>query len=83
MGSCLVERHSSDVGTNGPGMATPGAVRNRPPSKMTKYVEYWGADKPFANITEGAIAKNIEHMVRATFFMNSCRTTVKEKVKCK
>ncbi|XP_021918215.1 adenylate cyclase type 2 isoform X3 [Zootermopsis nevadensis] len=33
--------------------------RNRSPSKMTKYVECWGADKPFANITESVLAKNI------------------------
>ncbi|CAH0385414.1 unnamed protein product [Bemisia tabaci] len=31
----------------------------RSPSKMTKYVECWGADKPFANITESTLAKNI------------------------
>ena len=34
-------------------------ARNRSPSKMTKYVECWGADKPFANITESTLAKNI------------------------
>ncbi|KAK6632591.1 hypothetical protein RUM43_013359 [Polyplax serrata] len=28
-------------------------------TKMTKYVECWGADKPFANITEATLAKNI------------------------
>ncbi|XP_049861378.1 adenylate cyclase type 2 [Schistocerca gregaria] len=33
--------------------------RNRSPSKMTKYVECWGADKPFANIAESTLAKNI------------------------
>ncbi|RZF36709.1 hypothetical protein LSTR_LSTR005022 [Laodelphax striatellus] len=33
--------------------------RNRSPSKMTKYVECWGADKPFANIAETTLAKNI------------------------
>lgn len=27
---------------------------------MTKYVECWGADKPFANIAESTLAKNIE-----------------------
>lgn len=26
---------------------------------MTKYVECWGADKPFANIAESTLAKNI------------------------
>ncbi|XP_012533479.1 adenylate cyclase type 2 isoform X2 [Monomorium pharaonis] len=38
-----------------------GAVpsRSRPSSKMTKYVECWGADKPFANIAEATLAKNI------------------------
>ncbi|PSN57751.1 Adenylate cyclase type 2 [Blattella germanica] len=39
------------------GMTSP--FRNRSPSKMTKYVECWGADKPFANITESTLAKNI------------------------
>ncbi|XP_031622871.1 adenylate cyclase type 2 isoform X2 [Contarinia nasturtii] len=41
--------------------ATPGGppIRNRPSSKMTKYVECWGADKPFANITDSKMAKNI------------------------
>ncbi|XP_075224793.1 adenylate cyclase type 2 Ac76E [Lycorma delicatula] len=34
-------------------------TRNRSPSKMTKYVECWGADKPFANIAETTLAKNI------------------------
>ncbi|KOX74628.1 Adenylate cyclase type 8 [Melipona quadrifasciata] len=33
--------------------------RSRPSSKMTKYVESWGADKPFANIAEATLAKNI------------------------
>ncbi|XP_050091677.1 adenylate cyclase type 2 isoform X2 [Anopheles aquasalis] len=44
-----------------PMVATPGGplVRNRPSSKMTKYVECWGADKPFANITDSKMAKNI------------------------
>ncbi|XP_059488765.1 adenylate cyclase type 2 [Neocloeon triangulifer] len=28
-------------------------------AKMTKYMECWGADKPFANITENTLAKNI------------------------
>ncbi|XP_066155288.1 adenylate cyclase type 2 isoform X2 [Euwallacea fornicatus] len=44
------------------GIATPGGLptRARPSSKMTKYVECWGADKPFANIAESTLAKNIE-----------------------
>ncbi|XP_058066441.1 adenylate cyclase type 2 [Anopheles bellator] len=44
-----------------PMVATPGGplVRARPSSKMTKYVECWGADKPFANITDSKMAKNI------------------------
>ncbi|XP_018574325.1 adenylate cyclase type 2 isoform X2 [Anoplophora glabripennis] len=46
----------------GMGIATPGGLppRSRPASKMTKYVECWGADKPFANIAESTLAKNIE-----------------------
>lgn len=47
-------------------LATPGGppIRNRPSSKMTKYVECWGADKPFANITDSKMAKNIGLAVR-------------------
>ncbi|RZC36659.1 hypothetical protein BDFB_007946, partial [Asbolus verrucosus] len=60
--SILSERHNSigDAGMHG--MATPGGppTRSRPSSKMTKYVECWGADKPFANIAESTLAKNIE-----------------------
>ncbi|XP_012285023.1 adenylate cyclase type 2 [Orussus abietinus] len=42
-------------------MTVPGPTpsRSRPSSKMTKYVECWGADKPFANIAETTLAKNI------------------------
>ncbi|XP_050351953.1 adenylate cyclase type 2-like isoform X1 [Nymphalis io] len=41
-------------------LTTPGVpTRSRPSSKMTKYVECWGADKPFANITDSTLAKNI------------------------
>lgn len=42
--------------------------RNRSPSKMTKYIECWGADKPFANITESTMAKNIGLAVSAIIF---------------
>lgn len=50
------------------GAATPGGppTRSRPSSKMTKYVECWGADKPFANITDSKMAKNIGLAVRRT-----------------
>ena len=34
-------------------------LKTRSSSKMTKYVECWGADKPFANVTEATLAKNI------------------------
>ncbi|KAF5299844.1 hypothetical protein FQA39_LY11381 [Lamprigera yunnana] len=59
-----IERNNSIVADNGAGYATPGGppTRNRHSSKMTKYVECWGADKPFSNIAESTIAKNIEHM---------------------
>lgn len=52
--------HSVHIRSAG-GMATPGGAptRSRPSSKMTKYVECWGADKPFANITDSTMAKNI------------------------
>lgn len=41
---------------------------------MTKYVESWGADKPFANITETTLAKNIGLTVST-----SARTFLKPK----
>lgn len=37
---------------------------------MTKYVECWGADKPFANIAESTLAKNIGLTVSFFFFFN-------------
>ncbi|XKL63974.1 hypothetical protein PGB90_006338 [Kerria lacca] len=46
-------------GTTGGEAVVANINRNRSPSKMTKYVECWGADKPFANITETTLAKNI------------------------
>ncbi|KAK9730614.1 Adenylate and Guanylate cyclase catalytic domain [Popillia japonica] len=63
--SITSERNNSlvDQGSGiGLGNATPGGppTRSRPSSKMTKYVECWGADKPFANIAESTLAKNIE-----------------------
>lgn len=45
--------------------------RNRPSSKMTKYVECWGADKPFANITDSTMAKNIGLAVSFSFLLFS------------
>lgn len=59
--SVASERNNS-ICESGGGMATPGGLptRSRPASKMTKYVECWGADKPFANIAESTLAKNIE-----------------------
>ncbi|XP_076333991.1 adenylate cyclase type 2-like isoform X2 [Tachypleus tridentatus] len=35
------------------------STRCRTSSKMSKHVECWGADKPFANISEVTLAKNI------------------------
>ncbi|CAH1398284.1 unnamed protein product [Nezara viridula] len=40
----------------GVGLAPP---RQRSPTKVTKTIECWGADKPFANISENTLAKNI------------------------
>jgi hypothetical protein len=69
--STASERHNSVGGEGGIyGMATPSGppTRSRPSSKMTKYVECWGADKPFANIAESTLAKNIELTVGKQFF---------------
>lgn len=35
------------------------AGRSRSSSKMTKTIECWGADKPFANIAENTLAKTV------------------------
>ena len=43
-------------------------------AKRNKYVECWGADKPFANINETALATNIGLAVstyRRTYFENT------------
>ncbi|XP_017756963.1 PREDICTED: adenylate cyclase type 2 isoform X2 [Eufriesea mexicana] len=57
------EKTNQEDRTNDTGEHTRGPVsissRSRPNSKMTKYVECWGADKPFANIAEATLAKNI------------------------
>ncbi|XP_031835270.1 adenylate cyclase type 2 Ac76E isoform X2 [Nomia melanderi] len=52
---------NGDYGENGQGFGPTSKIpsRSRPSSKMTKYVESWGADKPFANIAEATLAKNI------------------------
>ncbi|CAK9803040.1 Adenylate cyclase type 2 [Anthophora quadrimaculata] len=52
------ENRTDDSGERARGPASIPS-RSRPSSKMTKYVEYWGADKPFANIAEATLAKNI------------------------
>ncbi|XP_026733565.1 adenylate cyclase type 2-like isoform X2 [Trichoplusia ni] len=51
----MLSNISADSSLTTPGVPT----RSRPSSKMTKYVECWGADKPFANITDSTLAKNI------------------------
>ncbi|XP_032672323.1 adenylate cyclase type 2 [Odontomachus brunneus] len=54
-------REENEMENGGNRIHGPGPVpsRSRPSSKMTKYVECWGADKPFANIAEATLAKNI------------------------
>lgn len=54
-------REENGMENGGNRIQGPGPVpsRSRPSSKMTKYVECWGADKPFANIAEATLAKNI------------------------
>lgn len=42
---------------------------------MTKYVECWGADKPFANIAESTLAKNIGLTVRIALTRSSSYST--------
>ncbi|CAG9864467.1 unnamed protein product [Phyllotreta striolata] len=57
-----VSERATAIGDGRPGapLSGSGPARTRPSSKMTKYVECWGADKPFANIAESTLAKNIE-----------------------
>ncbi|XP_017890300.1 adenylate cyclase type 2 isoform X2 [Ceratina calcarata] len=54
-------RRENQADDSGERLRGPGSIpsRSRPSSKMTKYVECWGADKPFANIAEATLAKNI------------------------
>ncbi|KAL6421844.1 hypothetical protein ACFW04_010981 [Cataglyphis niger] len=54
-------REENGIESGGNRIYGPGPIpsRSRPSSKMTKYVECWGADKPFANIAEATLAKNI------------------------
>ncbi|XP_023240199.1 adenylate cyclase type 2-like, partial [Centruroides sculpturatus] len=42
-----------------PSLQKKGSCRARSSSKMNKCMEGWGADKPFANISETTLAKNI------------------------
>ncbi|XP_076238819.1 adenylate cyclase type 2 Ac76E isoform X3 [Calliopsis andreniformis] len=52
-------KDTNDNGERVHGGAVSIPSRSRPSSRMTKYVECWGADKPFANIAEATLAKNI------------------------
>ncbi|KYN42871.1 Adenylate cyclase type 2 [Trachymyrmex septentrionalis] len=52
-------REENGMENGGNRIQGPGPIPSRPSSKMTKYVECWGADKPFANIAEATLAKNI------------------------
>ncbi|KYN04410.1 Adenylate cyclase type 2 [Cyphomyrmex costatus] len=57
-----VSRNSLKIHCNlkgNPNKLSHALLLSRPSSKMTKYVECWGADKPFANIAEATLAKNI------------------------
>ncbi|KAF7263876.1 hypothetical protein GWI33_000982, partial [Rhynchophorus ferrugineus] len=67
-------QRTDSVGDSVQAMATPGGppTRARPSSKMTKYVECWGADKPFANIAESTLAKNIELTVTYLTILITC-----------
>ena len=42
--------------------------RSRTSSKINKYVGYWGADRPFANIAVSTLCKNIEMTVSWYFY---------------
>ncbi|CAH1959859.1 unnamed protein product, partial [Acanthoscelides obtectus] len=48
----------------------------RPSSKMTKYVECWGADKPFANIADSTLAKNVELTVSILFLSKYAKIAI-------
>ncbi|KAI4479680.1 hypothetical protein M0804_010730 [Polistes exclamans] len=63
IGHSIMQKNNEENGleNGGNSIRGPGPIptRSRPSSKMTKYVECWGADKPFANIAETTLAKNI------------------------
>lgn len=48
----------------------PGQSFRAKSSRMTKFVEFWGADKPFANITDNKMAKTIAIAVCAEYFLS-------------
>nr|XP_045618593.1 adenylate cyclase type 2-like [Procambarus clarkii] len=53
------KEEEGDGGTVGGAVGEEKPVRLKQAAKMTKYVECWGADKPFASLSETTLAKNI------------------------
>lgn len=39
-------------------------------TRMTKFIEFWGADKPFANITDSKLVQNLQITVCKTMLGN-------------
>ncbi|XP_012254262.2 adenylate cyclase type 2 [Athalia rosae] len=56
---CEEPRSRNGIDRISGGEQGPAPSRSRLSSRMNKYVESWGADKPFANIADSTLAKNI------------------------
>ncbi|XP_075559692.1 adenylate cyclase type 2 Ac76E isoform X2 [Dermacentor variabilis] len=55
----LIAPQKKDASEESPQTVRENGNRHRSTSKMYKHVECWGADKPFANISETTLAKNV------------------------
>ncbi|XP_077504116.1 adenylate cyclase type 2 Ac76E isoform X3 [Amblyomma americanum] len=55
----LIAPQKKETSEESPQAVRENANRHRSTSKMYKHVECWGADKPFANISETTLAKNV------------------------
>lgn len=55
----LIAPQKKETSEESPQTVRENGNRHRSTSKMYKHVECWGADKPFANISETTLAKNV------------------------
>nr|XP_037284142.1 adenylate cyclase type 2-like [Rhipicephalus microplus] len=68
----LIAPQKKDTSEESPHTVHENSNRHRSTSKMYKHVECWGADKPFANISETTLAKNVGLTVRKQACYRRC-----------